>query len=164
MENVEKVLYSDGSVVTVTERVLQVKKTDYDLKGITKYGLSILQPLRLPWVGVLVVGIVSVVMGAMGAIPSAWFAERYLDDILVTGSLLAILLGIALVLTATGALLSLNEKYAVSITTADGEHNVVVSKRKEYVNCIISALNTAFFAQIKSQGESKARQFTVSGR
>lgn len=160
----EKVLYSDGSVVTVTERMLQVKKTGYDLKGITKYGLSILQPLRLPWAIVLVLGLAMVVAGATKAIPSTWMSERYLDDVLVTANLVAILTGSAMMLTAIGVLLSLSERYAVSITTADGVHNVVISKSKEYVTCIVSALNSAFFARIKSQGDRKVREYTVSGR
>lgn len=161
---VEKVLYSDGGVVTVTERFLQVKKTGYDLKGITKYGLSILQPVRLPWLLVLGLGVSMVGMGILKVIPSDWVAERYLDDILVTGNLVAILSGAVLIVLALGMLLSLSERYAVSITTADGEHNVVVSRRKEYVTCIVNALNSAFFARIQSDGRGKAREFTVSGR
>lgn len=161
---VDKVLYSDGTVVTVTERMLQVKKTGYDLKGITKYGLSILQPVRIPWLVVLAVGIAMAVAGTIGTIPSTWMAERYLDEILVTGNLVAMLLGSVLVMLSIGFLLSLSERYAVSITTADGEHNVVVSRHKEYVTCIVNALNSAFFSRIKSGGEKKVREFTVSGR
>lgn len=161
---VDKVLYSDGTVVTVTERMLQVKKTGYDLKGITKYGLSILQPVRIPWLVVLALGIVMVVAGAMNVIPSSWISEGYVDEVLVTGNLVAILLGSVLVMLSTGFLLSVSERYAVSITTADGEHNVVVSNRKEYVTCIVNALNSAFFSRIKTSGEKKVREFTVSGR
>lgn len=161
---VDKVLYSDGTVVTVTERILQVKKTGYDLTGITKYGLSILQPVRLPWLAILAIGITIVVAGGMKVIPSTWIAEGYVDEILITGNLVAILLGSALVMMAVGFLLSLSERYAVSITTADGEHNVVVSRRKEYVTCIVNALNSAFFSRIKTQGERKVREFTVSSR
>ncbi len=160
----EKVLYSDGSLVTVTESMLQVRKTGYDLKGITRYGLNILQPMRLPWLVVLTLGIGLVVAGIFQAVPTPWVEERYLDDILLTGDLLAILSGIALIMAAIGVLLSLSERYAVSITTAQGDQNVVVSRRKEYVTCIVNALNSAFFARIKSHGEVKTRQFTVSGR
>ena len=161
----EKVLYSDGSLVTVTESMLQVKKTGYDLKGITRYGLSILQPLRLPWLVLLALGIGLVVAGIASVVPTPWVGDRYLDDMLLTGNLIAILGGSTLLMAAIGVLLSLSERYAVSITTAQGDQNVVVSKRKEYVTCIVSALNSAFFARIKSHGESKmTRQFTVSGR
>lgn len=162
--DVDKVYYSDGSLVTVTERILQVKKTGYDLKGITRYGLSILQPVRLPWLAMLIVGASLIVAGVVKAIPETWMTERYLDDVLVTGNLVAVLLGSVLALTAIGVLLSLSERYAVSITTADGDHNVVVSKRKEYVTCIVNALNSAFFSRIKSTGEKKVREFTVSSR
>lgn len=161
---VDKVLYSDGNVVTVTERMLQVKKTGYDLKGITRYGMSILQPARVPWLIVLTLGLVLVVAGITGVVPDAWLTARYMDDVLVTGNLLAILVGTVLILTPVGVLLSLSERYAVSITTADGDHYVVVSKRKEYVNCIINALNSAFFSRIKNQGDKRVREYTVSSR
>ncbi len=159
-----KVLYSDGSAVTVTESMIQVKKTDYRLEGITKYGLAILQPVRVPWVIVIVLGLGVSVAGVMKVVPQGWFVEGYLDDVLITGNLLAILLGMVLVLTGIGVLLSLSERYAVSITTAEGEQNVVVSKRKEYVTCIVNALNSAFFSRIKSQGDKRVREYTVSGR
>jgi len=161
---VDKVLYSDGSAVTVTERMLQVKKIGYDLKGITRYGMSILQPARVPWLIVITLGLVLVIAGSMGLVPDAWFADRYADDVLITSDLLAILIGIGLILTPIGVLLSLSERYAVSITTADGEHYVVVSKRKEYVNCIVNALNSAFFNRIKNQGDKRVRDYTVSSR
>lgn len=160
----EKVLYSDGSTVTVTESVLQVKKTGYDLTGITKYGLSILAPVRLPWVIVLVAGVGLITAGIMKWVPSALVDEYYLNDILVTGNLEAVLVGMLLTLTSLGFLLSLSERYAVSITTAAGEQNVVVSRRKEYVTCIVNALNSAFFARIQSKGQGKAREFQVSHR
>lgn len=160
----EKVLYSDGSAVTVTESMIQVKKTGYRLEGITKYGLSILQPVRLPWVILIVLGLAAIIAGVMKAVPATWFAEGYLDDVLITGNLLAILIGMTVVLTAIGILLSLSERYAVSITTAEGEQNVVVSKRKEYVTCIVNALNSAFFSKLKNEGDKRVREYTVSSR
>lgn len=160
----EKVLYSDGSAVTVTESMIQVKKTDYRLEGITKYGLAILQPVRVPWVIVIVLGLGVSVAGVMKVVPQGWFVEGYLDDVLITGNLLAILLGMVLVLTGIGVLLSLSERYAVSITTAEGEQNVVVSKHKEYVTCIVNALNCAFFSKLKNEGDKRVREYTVSSR
>ena len=61
--------------------------------------------------------------------------------------------------------LYLGERYAVSITTAEGEKNVVISKRKEYITQIVHALNEAFFARIQGgQDKGSKREFTVSGR
>ncbi len=60
------------------------------------------------------------------------------------------------------------ERYAVSITTAEGERNVVVSDRKEYITQIVHALNEAFFAKFDNTGSSikttRKRDFIVSGR
>ena len=161
----EKVLYTDGAAVTVTESALQVKKTWYNLHGITNYGFAILRPARLPWLIVVGLGVLVIVAGSVNLVPSGWIAEWYAGDVLFTANLLAQILGVLMVLGSIGIMLSIGERYAVSITTAEGEQNVVVSKSKEYVVCIVHALNDAFFARIKStEGESKTRQFTVSSR
>jgi hypothetical protein len=160
----EKVLYTDGAAVTVTESALQVKKTWYNLQGITNYGFAILRPARLPWLVVIGVGVLAIIAGSVGMVPASWISEWYVGDVLFTANLLTQILGILMVMGSIGAMLSNGERYAVSITTAEGEQNVVVSKSKEYVVCIVHALNDAFFARIKSEGEGKTRQFTVSSR
>lgn len=160
----EKVLYSDGGSVMVTESVLQVKKRWYDLRGVSKYGLIILQPSRLPWLIVMGVGIVLLVLGSMKLVPSEWMVDFYWGDVAVTENLLMTLLGTAVTLSSIGVMLSVGERYAVSITTAEGEQRVVVSNRKEYVTCIIRALNNAFFARIQTKGDGKVREYTVSSR
>ena len=43
-----KILYTDGHDVTVTDSFFQVKKTSYQLNGITKHDFLILHPDRLP--------------------------------------------------------------------------------------------------------------------
>jgi hypothetical protein len=56
-------------------------------------------------------------------------------------------------------------RYAVTITTADGEENVVVSSRKEHIHEIINALHIAFLAHMNSGGNKDARQkYIVSAR
>jgi hypothetical protein len=160
----EKVLYTDGGTVTVTESALQVKKMWYDLRGVSKYGLIILQPSRLPWLIVMVAGIVLLIAGSMKLVPGGWLEDMYWGDVVVTENLLTTLVGALVTLASIGVMLTVTERYAVSITTAEGEQQVVVSKRKEYVACIIRALNNAFFARIQSKGDGKVREYTVSSR
>ncbi len=160
----EKVLYTDGSEVTVTESALQVKKKWYDLRAVSKYGLIILQPSRLPWLVILSMGIALLVLGITKQVPGGWMPAMYWGDVLLTENLLTALSGSLLALTSIGVMLTVTERYAVSITTEEGEQRVVVSRRKEYIACIIRALNNAFFAQIKSTGDGKPRPYSVSSR
>lgn len=160
----EKVLYTDGSEVTVTETALQVKKTWYDLRAVSKYGLIILQPIRLPWLVVLAMGIVLLALGMFKLVPGGWMEEVYWGDVLITENLLTAMAGSVVALVSIGVMLTVTERYAVSITTEQGEQRVVVSRRKEYIACIIRALNSAFFAQLKSAGDGKPRPYSVSSR
>jgi len=160
----EKVLYTDGGSVTVTESALLVKKMWYDLRGVSKYGLIILQPSRLPWLVVMIMGIALLIVGSMKLVPGGWMDDMHWGDVIVTENLLSVLVGAVVTLTSIGVMLSVSERYAVSITTADGEHQVLVSRRKEYVSCIIRALNNAFFARLQSKGDGKVRGYTVSSR
>ncbi len=148
----------------MTESALQVKKMWYDLRGVTKYGLIILQPVRIPWLVVMGLGIVLLVFGSMKLVPEGWMDNVYWGDVVITENLVVTLVGALVTLASIGVMLTVTERYAVSITTAEGEQQVVVSKRKEYVACIIRALNNAFFARIQSKGDGKVREYTVSSR
>ena len=62
----------------------------------------------------------------------------------ITGNTLAIIIGSLLVLIGILITGLMRERYAVRIATAEGEKNVIVSSRKEYVKQIVDALNEAF--------------------
>jgi hypothetical protein len=48
----------------------------------------------------------------------------------------------------------MKDRYAVRIATAAGEKNVLVSRKKEYIEQIVEALNRAFFHFV-SRGKNK---------
>jgi hypothetical protein len=59
--------------------------------------------------------------------------------------------GIVLLALAGTLLLMVHERYAISITTAEGEKNVIVSPQKEYIMQILKALNKAYLAQVAAK-------------
>ena len=59
----DKVLYTDGRGITVTDSTFQVKNTSYRLNGITKHGLLIMRPERLPGMLLLIVGFIVALIG-----------------------------------------------------------------------------------------------------
>lgn len=144
MDTEKTLYYTDGHEVSVTDAGFKVRKTLYNLTGITRHGLSVIYPPRVPFATLIVIGTVIFICGAMNFIPSAW--KTYITIFgfsLLTNSLFMIG-GILVFLTGLVIMLKLREKYAVRIATADGEKNVVVSGSREYIKQIVDALNRAF--------------------
>jgi hypothetical protein len=161
----ENVLYTDGHDVTVTDSMLQVKKKWYHLSGISKHNFKILQPDRLPAVLLLISGAMLEVIGALHIVPSRLVPTVRVFNLPVTASMMLIAVGIIFLLVGAVWMWLTKERYAVNITTAEGEKDVVVSERKEYITQIIHALNEAFFARLTGPNkESKKQNFIVSGR
>ncbi|HRI78933.1 MAG TPA: DUF6232 family protein [Cyclobacteriaceae bacterium] len=161
----ENVLYyTDGHSVTVTDSVFQVKRKWYRLNGITSHGFHIIPPVRMPGIAMLILGVLLLISGLMKIFPNDAMSTVTVFNQTLELNTLALLVGVVLLIPGIILLVIIRERYAVSITTAEGEKHVVVSKRKEYVSQIVNALNEAFFARIHSDGPEPKQQFTVSGR
>lgn len=146
----DKILYTDGHDVTVTDSMFHVRNMSYHLIGITKHGLHIVRPHRLPGFLLVITGILVLVSGLLNIVPKDFIPPVGMFGISLTGS--AILLGTGAAIVLVGVLIIglLRERYAVRIATAEGEKDVVISKQKEYVTQIINALNRAFnFVRVK---------------
>lgn len=140
----DKVLYTDGRGITVTDSTFQVNKTSYQINGITKHGLFVMRPERLPGMMLLIVGFVVAVVGILNLIPASLIADMEFGGEVVTANTVAIWTGGALALIGILILAIVRERYAVRIATAEGEKNAVVSDKKEYISQIVDALNQAF--------------------
>lgn len=140
----DEVLYTDGHDIVVTPSTLQVKGIHYRLIGITKHGMAILRPVRLPGIIMIVLGAVLAVLGMRGLIPSTLFGDILINGKLVAAGKVAIWAGAAIAALGILLIALVKEKYAVRIATAEGEKNAVVSNKREYIHQIINALNRAF--------------------
>jgi hypothetical protein len=60
-----------------------------------------------------------------------------------------------LIFTGTMFAVLTKERYGVKIVTAEGEKNVIVSDRREYVTMIVDALNKAFIKTVNQSGKSE---------
>jgi hypothetical protein len=67
-----------------------------------------------------------------------------IGDKFILANVVAAWIGVAVALIGTILILAVRERYAVRISTAEGEKNVIVSSRKEYVSQIVDALNEAY--------------------
>jgi len=139
----DRVIYTDGHKVIVTETEIRVKNTLYRLKGITRYKLSTIEPERIPGLILLTLGFLFVVLGIFSVIPASmvhglqlWNMNVSVNAMMLTAGAMFLILGLVISIVA-------KKKYAVRIATALGEHDVVVSNEKEYISKIVEALDEA---------------------
>jgi hypothetical protein len=149
----DKVLYTDGRDVTVTESTFQVKNRAYELRGITKFGLLIRRPDRFPGVLLLLGGIVLAVCGYFGWIPENVMEGDSVNAAATDPNAMAMWVGAGLALLGVVIMAIVRERYSVRIATAEGEKDAIVSTRKEYISQIVDALNRAVgYIQYNSSG------------
>ena len=140
----DRVIYTDGHDVTVTDSSLQVNKAVYKLNGIIKHGLYILRPQRLPGILMVTLGLIVMFAGLLKLIPSTWINDTIIRDTLVSGNTIAMVIGASLAFLGVLLLGIIRQRYSVRIATAEGEKDVVVSSRKEYIQQIVDAINSAY--------------------
>jgi hypothetical protein len=138
----DRVIYTDGRDVTVTDSALKVKNTSYRLNGITKLYMWTIRPDRWPAVLLLLLGLAAAICGYLGLLPPSMNLET--DNGVLSVNTLAVWIGAGLAVIGFLILILARERYAVRIQTAEGEKNAVVSYKREYVAQIVDALHTAF--------------------
>jgi hypothetical protein len=138
----DKVIYTDGRDVVVTDSTLKVKNTSYKLNGITKLSFWTIRAERWPGILLLLIGLTAAVCGYLKVLPSTMDiqAEAGVYDI----NSLALWTGVILALIGFLILVSAKERYAVRIGTAEGEKNAIVSRKREYIAQIVDAIHSAF--------------------
>ena len=145
MTREERVLYTDGDNVTVTDSVLHVRKRDYRLDGIIKHGLYVMRPSRLPAILLIVTGLILMAAGFSGWIPADTVRDLYIGGTVIGVNTMALAIGGLIALIGVIAIGLLRDRYAVRIATAEGERNVVVSSKKEYITQIVDALSMSHY-------------------
>lgn len=138
----DKVIYTDGRDVVVTDSTLKVKNTSYMLSGITKLYFWTIKPERWPGIFAILLGLIAAVCGYMGWLPQQMNMQT--EEGYLSANTLALWIGLGLVLIGIIALAASRERYAVRIGTAEGEKNAVVSTKREYIAQIVDAIHSAF--------------------
>lgn len=146
MATEDKVIYTDGDKVTVTDSTFHVRKHDYKLNGIIKHGLYVMRPSRLPAILLVLFGLMLMLIGFAGWVPADIMRDVYIANTAVGVNTMTMAIGGLLALTGVITIGLLRDRYAVRISTAEGEKNVVVSKRKDYIAQIVDALSASHYA------------------
>jgi hypothetical protein len=143
----EKYIYTDGRDVVVTDYNLKTRKADYQLKGITNFGLAIVKTPNVPGSIIALIGLTLLANVFYHFIPSAAF--EWFSFPSITKEHL-VLLGAAITVAGTAWIILTPRKYAVWIETAEGIKRVVVSKSKEYIEQILHAIRRARLSKVEN--------------
>jgi len=129
------ILYTDGRDVVVTDDMLETKKSRYQLKGITGFGLAVVKPRLLPGLTLIIVGI--------ALIADSYFDLTPYNNLIHLSPTTQFILGGSAFLVGIALMIMNRKKYALRIETAEGYKHVVISKSKEYINQILTAIRRA---------------------
>jgi hypothetical protein len=138
----DRVIYTDGRDVVVTDSTLKVKNASYRLNGITKFYFWTIKPERWPGILLLLLGLTAAVCGFLGLLPPDMNMQT--DTGVITANSIAWWAGLGMTLLGILALIVSKERYAVRINTAEGEKNAVVSTSRDYISQIVDAIHSAF--------------------
>src|ERR1041385_9553178 len=120
METNRVLYYTDGHEVSVTDSGFKVRKTLYQLNGITRHGFSIISPMRAPFTVLMVIGAITFICGAMNFLPQAWMGSVSIFGFNLLVNSVMMTVGTLLFIVGMLVMLQLKEKYAVRIFTAEG--------------------------------------------
>jgi hypothetical protein len=152
----ERILYTDGHDVTVTESTFRVRKHFYRLDGITRHSFSIIKPSKLPGIFITGLGVLAIAVGISGTSLNSDFALS-IFSMTVGPNVLFSIGGCLLILLGSLLMGLMKERYSVRIVTAEGEKHVLVSDRREYISMVIEALNKAFLNMLRKTGRDEKR-------
>lgn len=138
----DKVIYTDGRDVTVTDSTLKVKNRAYSLSGITRSSLWTIRAERWPGILLTLLGLILAVCGFMGLFPADMNVQT--SNGTMSANMLAIWGGLGLFVIGLILIAVARDRYAVRIATAEGEKDAVVSTKREYIAQIVDAINRAF--------------------
>lgn len=143
----DKVFYTDGHEVTVTDTTFKVNRREYKLLGITRHGMFTIKPHRAPGIFGLIIGLLILAIGAYQLLPATAIGELRIANRWVNANDLCVVAGALIAFAGLMAIILVKPKYAVRISTAEGESNAVVSPHQEYIRQIIDGLNRAFISR-----------------
>lgn len=139
----EKLLYTDGHKVTVTDSTFKVNNNLYHLEGIIRHDFRVIAPRRIPVLVLVSMGLAFLSLGVFNLAPANLIPYMEVGNYVLTARLLSLIFGAMLFLAGLIFLMIEKEKYGVQIVTAEGEKEVVVSKQREYIAMIDEALGKA---------------------
>jgi hypothetical protein len=136
-------IWSDGKNIQVTSSEFIVDSARYLIKSIRNVRLHFVRHFKYPAFTILIAGIISMLAGLSGWIHNIRLEEIYIGNLLITTDRLFLIVGGILILLGLLWLSTLQNEYAVVISTDDGEWNPISGRKKDELWKIVSALKKA---------------------
>ena len=146
----DKIFYADAQHhVIVTDSTFVVKNKEYNIPTIRDHIIKEIKPI--PFLG-LVIATVGTVLALAGMFQIVSFG--FIPEVTILGQTIdaywwAILCGTFLLFAGLMLIIMVKPQYALHISTPEGEDDVIVHPKREYVKQIIDALNRAFMLRTK---------------
>jgi hypothetical protein len=139
----DTVLYTDGHHVKVTTSQFIVGQARYLIDGIMNAKMNLIKANIGGAVILLLLGIVAGILGYLRYFSTEQIGELAIGSWVLTANRLAMIAGGFLIFCSLLWLLASHNRYAVHITTAEGEKEPLVSTKRDYISQIVAALNAA---------------------
>lgn len=136
----QSVIYTDGHGVKVTTTEFITAHANYLIAGISRVRIHAIKASKIPGVVLLLLGLAAMVASAIHLFNSMDVQPFYIGTILLTANRVAFAVGLVLLLAGIISMAAMRDKYAVNITTAEGEKEPVVSLKQDYITQIVTAL------------------------
>jgi len=139
----DSILYTDGRNIKVTTREFITGEKNYLIDGILNARSTLLKANPSGSILLMVLGLAGIAAGFLHYFSNLQVDNLHLGTLSLTPNRIAAILGAILFLSGLFWIMLSRNKYAVHITTAEGEKEPVVSVKKDYINQIVSAINKA---------------------
>jgi hypothetical protein len=141
----DKIFYADPeNHVIVSERSFVVNNKEYRIKNIRNHLVKVVKPVLLPGIVFGISGAFLFVTGIIKMVSFYFIPSVQLQGITIDGSGWAIVAGVLLLVGGLLMIMAKKPYYALHISTADEENDVIISRRRDYIRKITDALNRAF--------------------
>lgn len=142
------IIYTDGHGVKITDSTFYVHRQSYSLEGIKEIKLLKVPSSKATGVILFIIGFVFMLLGSLDTLGELAY-ETNNNIIVINADMIAIIAGVLLVVTAIFISIFTKSKYAVKITTTEGERRPLESKNKEYVVHVVNSLKKAYYKYIR---------------
>jgi len=140
-----KIFYEDAQHhVVVTDSTFVVRDKEYNIPTIRDHIIREVKPIPFAGLVVTILGALIALAGMFQVISFDFIPKVALFNQVVSAYWWAILGGTGILFMGLLLIIMVKPRYALHISTAEGEDDVLVSPRREYIKQIIDALNRAF--------------------
>lgn len=140
----DKIFYADPQQhVIVTDSAFIVKNKEYSIPGIRNHVMKEVKPIPFHGLTFIAIGVFIALSGMFHSISFDFIPPVIVGNWTIGSYVWPIMFGTILFFWGLFMVATVKAQYALHISTAEGENDVIVSPQQEYVRQIIDALNRA---------------------